>query len=218
MGKLIDLTGRVFDRLTVLRRNGSNNQNGAKWECLCICGNKKTVNSSTLKQGTTKSCGCFAREKSIERFTTHGMSRRARQYGCWDSMKVRCTNPNNNAYKYYGGRGIKVCDRWLNSFENFWEDMKEGYRDDLTLDRIDNDGNYEPRNCKWSTRLEQIHNRRPINNNKVGARGICLTPKGKYVAQIHRNNKRYYLGCFGKLEDAIKARNEKQRILEGVLL
>lgn len=133
---------------------------------------------------------------------SHGLSNEP-IYDCWVAMKARCNNPKHPMYQYYGGRGIKVCDRWINSFDNFLEDMGMKQNQELTLDRIDVNGNYEPDNCRWTTIQEQQKNRR--NNKKVP--GIEYeSSRNKYRALITYKNKKYFLGRFDKYSDAVKAR------------
>lgn len=130
---------------------------------MCDCGNKTIVSTGNLKNGTTKSCGCYQREYQAKRgrknFYKHGLSNHP-LYPTWSTMKSRCYNKNNISYKNYGARGIKVCDRWLNSFENFLKDMGEKPSDKHSLDRIDINGDYEPSNCRWATPEEQAINKR----------------------------------------------------------
>jgi hypothetical protein len=135
-------------------------------ECECSCGNKTIVRLGNLRFGTVKSCGCLQQRRSSETMSKillkHGRNKRGKkmpEYISWQAMKRRCYNEKNDNYRYYGGRGIKVCDNWINSFTNFFEDMGErpkGY----TLDRIDPYGNYEPSNCRWATYKQQSNNQR----------------------------------------------------------
>lgn len=151
--KYVDHTGSQFGRLTVIERSGKNKHNHAIWLCLCECGNMKNVAASKLVTGATQSCGCFRAK--------HGLSK-SKVYISWCNMKARCNNKNNIKYPLYGGRGIKVCKRW-NDFENFLFDMGEP-TEGFTLDRINNDGDYELSNCRWATPKEQANNR---SNNVV---------------------------------------------------
>jgi len=159
---LADITGRRFGALTAQWPAGKKGNNHNMWLCLCQCGNLKLVFQSNLvKSSHSTSCGCLRTKQLVKRSLRHGQSyEKAGSYGAWLSMKQRCLNSNNKRYIHYGGRGITICDRWLNSFESFFADM--GVRPEgLTLDSINNDANYEPGNCRWATWLQQRHNRRP---------------------------------------------------------
>lgn len=160
-----NLTGNQFGRLTVLSYAGKNKYNRSMWRCRCACGNEKIISSNSLQQGTTRSCGCLDAEAHIERpnRTTHGLGKH-RLYRIWKAMKNRCMNPNSPDYqKYYGGIGIAVCDQWRYSFLTFyiWA-VCNGYKDELTIDRIDPYKGYSPDNCRWATAKEQRQNQRRV--------------------------------------------------------
>lgn len=169
MGKRVQI-GDHFGRLEVIgeaeRYHAPCGQVQRRVICNCQCGVTVTVRASSLRSGLTVSCGCRQREVASEsgrNSATHGMDGTP-TYKAWGSMKQRCLNPNHEFYRHYGGRGITICERWLSSFENFLADM--GVRPDgLTLDRIDNNGNYEPGNCQWATRHQQNSNRRSSRIN-----------------------------------------------------
>jgi hypothetical protein len=152
----IDITGMKFGKLTVLEKVKSTGQ-GARWLCICDCGNKTVTQGGALRNGSSTCCGCLGDEKFTKFLTKHGMSRE-RPYRIYQNMQNRCNNYRSKDFKNYGGRGIKVCKKW-STFEGFWEDMKKGYLDHLTLERIDNDKGYCKENCTWATKQEQSNNR-----------------------------------------------------------
>ena len=170
MGKAIDLTGKVFGRLTVTGLSHKDKYRKIHWDLKCSCGELRKVSGSQLRSGRTKSCGCLRREISRLQLTKHGMSR-APTYKSWQHMLERCHNQKSQDYHRYGARGIKVCDRWK-KFENFYEDMGEK-PEGLTLERKDNSKGYFLNNCKWATRKEQARNRR--NNHNITYRGETKT-------------------------------------------
>lgn len=174
MGKLIDLTGQRFGRLTVIEKapakQGCEN---AVWLCKCDCGNSSVVQSQSLRSGRTRSCGCYQKEKITKMLLVHGQAKgnQTRLYKIYHGIKNRCLKEKDPSYKRYGHKGITICEEWRNSFEAFYEwAMSHGYSDDLTIDRIDSNGNYCPENCRWVTYKVQ-------NNNT--SRNHLITYNGK---------------------------------------
>lgn len=180
----ISLSGNKYGRLTAIERAEDHiSCSGRKYimyRCVCDCGNETVVRANHLKDGTTLSCGCLFSEihstlcKNLGKETfTHKMTN-SRIYKIWSNLINRCTNPNNPAYKNYGGRGIRVCDEWIHSFESFYSwAFSAGYNNNLTIDRINNDDGYAPENCRWVDRVEQSNNKR--NNKYIEYDGLVLT-------------------------------------------
>ena len=167
---LIDLTGKVFGCLTVVSRAESDKRRKARWLCKCSCGKTTIVRGCDLRAGTTVSCGCYKKELTKKRLTTHSKTN-TRPYHIWRGMKDRCLNSRAPKFPNYGGRGITVCDEWLDKekgFQNFYNwAIENGYRDDLSIDRIDNDKGYCPDNCRWSSLQTQSENRRCVKAIKI---------------------------------------------------
>ena len=200
--------GEVFGRLTVVKdvedKVSSRGSVKRRVECVCECGNTVVVTLGHLRSGRTSSCGCLHAEIAKRVNTSHGMTN-TRPFKIWCKMRQRCTDPNIESFKNYGGRGIKYSEEW-ETFEGFWEDMQEGYSDDLTLDRIDVNGNYCKENCRWATYTEQARNQRTKSNNKSGKSGVRENSKGKFEAYITADYKQIYLGTYLTFEEAVAAR------------
>lgn len=172
----IQMIGRNFGRLKVIKEAGKTKDNHIKWLCLCACGGNTVVDGRDLRKGSTTSCGCYSIEKATERVvkfnTKHGECY-TRLYRIWNGIHDRCNRKNSKNYRHYGGRGIKVCEEW-NDYLAFktWA-LTNGYEEHLTIDRINVDGNYEPTNCRWITKQEQQNNKR--TNRYIMYNGLTLT-------------------------------------------
>ena len=167
-----DITGQKFERLTAIKYMYTKNKR-PYWLCKCECGKEIITAYGNLKKGNTKSCGCLKHEIAINHYSNLNKQHRMKGtkiYSKWLWMKARCYKEHTHGYKNYGGRGIKVCDEWLHNFKNFYDwAINNGYSDDLTIERIDTNGDYEPSNCKWITNLEQQNNKR--NNRFIEYKG-----------------------------------------------
>ena len=181
-----DLTGQRFERLTVISRAENSSSGMTKWLCICDCGAERVVFAKHLRSGKTKSCGCYSANATSRRNFKHGKTK-SRLFSIWQNMKDRCSNPNNDKYTYYGGRGIKVCEMWTLDFMSFHDlEMFNCYKYDLTIDRINNNGIYEPSNCRWATGLCQANNKR--NNNVIAYNGKEHTlAEWSRILKINRN-------------------------------
>ena len=214
MARALDITNQRFGRLVALKRVGKDKFRLSIWACQCDCGNIKEVRVSDLKKGYVLSCGCLHKENTSKINFKHGHARVGKirpEHRIWSLMIDRCTNSNNKYYEHYGGRGIKVCERWKD-YNNFYADMGDRPSPKHTLERIDVNGDYEPSNCKWATIDEQAINKRVYKNSNSGVRGVSWSnDKNRWIATISVNKKTIYLGSFVNKDDAIKARKEAEK-------
>lgn len=185
-----DLTGVRFGRLVPIAFDGYKKSH-AQWRCRCDCGTEKTIGASNLMLGRTESCGCLQRERAAAGARKHGRSTHP-IYHSWWGMRARCYNKSYDHWSDYGGRGIKVCPRWRDSFENFLADMGASWAPGLSVDRINNDGDYSPENCRWATRSEQVRNTRRTRMVTIDGVRDCISahaerlgvPASRLVARL----------------------------------
>lgn len=191
-----DLTNKIFNRLTVIQFSHKDKRSEKYWKCKCICGNIKIVKGSHIKSNRIKSCGCLRDEKISKLTLKHGNSgkNKSKEYECWLGMKKRCYSSNDKSYKNYGGRGITVCDKWETSFENFLNDMgeKPEPKEKYTIERLNNNKNYEPENCIWVTRIVQNNNRRNVKLIKINNIEKTIS---QWARLINKNYHTVYYWC-----------------------
>lgn len=212
-----DISGMKFGKLTAIKKVGygvdKDGKRYALWQCKCDCGGEKIANQHTLIDGKIKSCGCL-RKRDYSCNTSHGKSR-TRLYHIHNSMKDRCNNPNDQHYKNYGGRGIKVCDYWngKDGFLNFYVwSMQNGYKENLTIDRIDVNGNYEPSNCRWATTEQQANNKRTNKRYEVNGESLLIKEVAeKYNISVHTLRARIKRGL--TMQEAVN--HKKRRKING---
>lgn len=212
----LHLEGERYGKLVVMEEAESIYSKTGKmirrWKCKCDCGNITIVRHGDLRNGSTVSCGCYNYEKESAA-KTHGYSR-TKLGNVFEGMKQRCNNPKNKNYEKYGGRGIKICTEWLNDPKKFFDwAIKNGYKEGLSIDRIDVNGNYEPDNCRWADNEAQCLNQRLRKDNKTGHKGIYYS-EGVYRVQIRRNKKRYYFGSYKTLPEAVKVLEEAKAMVK----
>lgn len=172
MTKMIDISNKRFGRLTVISFVGIVGKNPHnQWKCVCDCGNEIVVSGANLRSNVAKSCGCLQKEKASEANTKHGQSKKTKEYSAWIGMRKRCNTKSSEDYPDYGGRGIKVCERW-DLFSNFVEDMEIAPKG-FSLDRIDVNKGYSPDNCRWADAKTQARNK--TNNRLISLNGIIKT-------------------------------------------
>ncbi len=173
------IKGQIFNRLTVIGATDRRTGNKTIYECKCSCGNVVFTDKYKLSSGHTKSCGCFKLDNLSAIKFKHGMLTTP-EYKAWASMKQRCYNDRDKRFPYYGGRGIKICESWINSFESFYSDMQQRPTSKHSLDRIDVNGNYEPNNCRWATTNQQAANRRDTTKYHFNNELMALS----YIAKL----------------------------------
>lgn len=218
MKKQLDLTGQLFGQLTVIKqiepRMYSSGQKQTTWLCECSCGKTTETTTTLLRSKRTKSCGCYAL-----RIRTKHKDLDSKEYNAWRNMKRRCLNPNTPNYNRYGGRKITICDEWINSYEQFLSDVGRAPNPKDSLDRIDNDGNYEPSNVRWTSNTIQSINQGTSSKNTSGCKGVSwhkLAKKWRAYIQIH--GEVIELGFFTDFNEAMCARKRGEEMHHKPLL
>lgn len=209
-----NLKGLKVGRLTVLNYSQKSKPKRIYWDCVCECGNQVSIRADALVSAKTLSCGCLQKEKTSKIATTHGKAN-TRIYSIWEGIISRTTNPNSSRWHRYGGRGIKACETWL-QFENFYKDMGEPPTNKHEIDRIDNDGNYEPSNCRWVLPIQNTYNKGPRTTSTSQYKGVYYDKnRNKWVAKVHKDNKKVFFKRFETEIEAAQAYNEQAKIHYG---
>ncbi|MEG0359729.1 MAG: hypothetical protein RR598_10730 [Anaerorhabdus sp.] len=202
--------GKKINKLTILSFEKTNGNTYAF--CRCDCGGEKRIIYSNIRKGLTTSCGCHQINRIKEVCVTHGKSK-SRIHKEWRSIKYRIKNKSASDYEYYGGKNISMCDEWESNFESFYEwSISNGYNDTLTIDRIDNNGNYEPSNCRWISHQKNCFNRGLFSNNTSGCAGVTFDKRtNSWRANIMVDGKNIYLGRHKNIADAIASRKKAEK-------
>ncbi len=209
MPKPLDLEGRKYGRLTAIRFIKSNKHGQRVWSFECSCGNYTEVAAYAVISGHTSSCGCYGAQQRKKSVKTHG-KRQHPLYNVWSAMLCRCRNKLDAGYKYYGGRGITVCEEWEKSFAIFFEwAITSGWKKGLEIDRFDNDGNYTPKNCSFVTRRLQMQNKRQLRKGRAGFLGVGISKSGcRFRARYGYKNKCVHVGYYDTAIEAAVARHK----------
>jgi hypothetical protein len=210
-----NLKGNTYGRLTALSYSYTKSKPGRVfWDCLCECGKTVTVRTDGLKSGNTLSCGCLQKDITKALKLTHGKSG-SRVYTIWEGLINRTRNKANARYHRYGGRGIKVCDEWL-KFENFYKDMGEPPTEEHQIDRIDNDGDYEPGNCRWVLPIQNAYNKGARTTTTSKYKGVYYDKsRNKWVCRVNKDHKKVFFKRYDTEIEAAKAYNEQAKTYYG---
>lgn len=203
----IDISGKRYGKLIAIERipPKTNKKNRSLWKCICDCGKETVVRLDMLKNGNTKSCGCGMHQRGPISHGETACGKKSKIYSVWRAMKARCSNPNDKYFKNYGGRGIYVCDEWKHDFAKFKEwALNSGYKEGLSIDRIDNSFGYSPENCRWATRREQQQNTRNNVFLTLNGKKLCIAEAARQL-NVHYETMRHWIKKYGPDKAVLKA-------------